>query len=158
MRNTISFDLDDTLIGCDGPVEPLGMLGKILKAERLRLGTRNLFRELRSQSFSVGIYTSSYRPHSQIKNTFRCHGLKLDRIVSGPENEVAIRGTRLSKRPSAFGFEVHVDDAPIGSESDYQSTVIVIEKNDPEWDKGVLMKLQSLTEQVPEFADADRVS
>jgi hypothetical protein len=111
----ISFDLDGTLIGCPGPVEPLGAIGRLLAPERLRWGTRRLFAELQKRGLAISIYTTSLRPHRQIRSTFRCHELNLSHVINGDDHAPIIKGTHRAKHPGAFGFHIHVDDAPIGN-------------------------------------------
>ncbi len=142
MTTSVSFDLDGTLIGCDGPVEPLGFIGRILGSERLRLGTRRLIRELHMRGFATSVYTTSLRSHYSIRNTFRSHGLCLDRIVNGDDHQQQTRDGSASKRPDRFGFTIHVDDAPIGLADTMQETrVIVVDKADLAWVDTILNQI-----------------
>ena len=57
----ISFDLDDTIISTKFSLEKESLWSKIIRAERIRLGTIALFKELRVQKHDIYIYTTSYR-------------------------------------------------------------------------------------------------
>lgn len=141
MTTSVSLDLDGTLIGCDGPVEPLGFVGRITGAERLRLGTRRLLEELGKRGFAVSIYTTSLRSRWCIRNTFRWHGLSLDRIVNGDDHQQHTRGGSAAKRPDRFGFAIHVDDAPIGLPDTMETRVIIVGQADPSWVETILNQI-----------------
>ena len=148
----ISFDLDDTLMGVSAPREPLGVVARLLGTERLRLGTRSLFRSLRAGGHAPCVYTTSLRPHWRIWLTFRLHGLRVDRIVNGDDHKKSLAASagRSSKIPDAFGFAVHVDDAPIAqSEDDIRAKVIIVSPDDDDWTRDILAEIERHTRQHP---------
>lgn len=130
---SISFDLDDTLIGNDWPVEPVGLMGRLFGVERLRQGTRRLFKNLNDKGYSVSIYTTSLRSRRCISKIFRCHGIRIDRIINGDNQEHLSHCGHASKRPDLFGFSIHVDDAPIGTCDTENFRVLLVKKTDRLW-------------------------
>jgi len=109
----ISFDIDDTLVCAGhGQKEPaLAWWLRWLYPERLRLGTKSLFDELRRDGHSVWIYTTSYRSCRYLKNWFRCHGIHIDGVVNQFQHEKVVGRQGPSKFPPAFNIDLHIDDA-----------------------------------------------
>ncbi|WP_228458085.1 hypothetical protein [Chryseobacterium schmidteae] len=76
----ISFDLDDTIISTvKFPLEKESFWSKIIGAERIRLGTIKLFKELRTQDHQIYVYTTSYRSKVKIKLMFLCYGIPVEK-------------------------------------------------------------------------------
>jgi FMN phosphatase YigB (HAD superfamily) len=74
----ISFDLDDTLI-CYQPgvpaEAPLALWPiRAWLSEPLRLGARELLRELVAQGHTVGVYTTSYRDPQKVRLWLMSYG------------------------------------------------------------------------------------
>lgn len=63
----IAFDLDDTLIAPSFPAEAVPLPARWLCRERLRQGTKELFRTLRGNGHELWVYTTSCRKESYIK-------------------------------------------------------------------------------------------
>jgi len=144
---TISFDLDDTLIpgAKTFETERQTVLQRLLGLEEIRLGTIELFRELRSRGHSINIYTTSFRSTSKIKLMFYLYGVPIDKVVNQKRHDDELKENRgrSSKFPPAFGFEVHVDDSPglrIEGEK-YNFKTIIIEENDKDWKRTVIESL-----------------
>lgn len=111
----IAFDLDDTLIPGEltFPVEPLGVLGSVVGAERLRAGVPAAMRRLRARRHALWVYTSSMRSPLDIRLTFLAHGVWLDGVVNQAQHDAVMRGRpeRHSKYPPAVGIDVLFDDS-----------------------------------------------
>ena len=80
----ISFDIDNTLIPYSNEfeVEALNIFAKLIGAEPLRKGTKELFRLLEKQGHELWIYTSSYRSIFHLKKTFNAQGLYPSRFIN----------------------------------------------------------------------------
>ena len=74
----VSFDLDQTLLTFTNefPTEPQNLFQKILRFEKLRLGTVSLMQQIQLQGHEVWIYTSSQRPKHYINELFLRHNIK----------------------------------------------------------------------------------
>lgn len=113
----ISFDLDGTLIPMGNDqfaTEKQGIFHKLMQVERMRLGTKAAFQQLKAQGHEVGIYTTSFRSKGHIRYWLRAYGLKADFIIN---EQVALprlqlRNINASKYPPAFGIDLHFDDQP----------------------------------------------
>lgn len=141
----ISFDLDDTLIcyGGDVPCEPrLPLWWRLIaRDEPLRLGTRRLAEELCRRGHELWIYTTSGRGERAVRYWLRLHGVRVAGVVNeyrhakcfGPHSWP-------SKRPHAFGIDLHVDDSGgVAMEGDrYGFNVVVVEPTDRHWVDRVL--------------------
>ena len=144
----ISFDIADTLV-CEGAVQnepPLPYWLRWLYPERLRLGTKDLFRRLRSDGHSVWIYTTSYRSSCYVKNWFLSYGLRIDGIVNQRRHEKMVGRQGPSKFLPAFSIGVHVDDSEgVALEGNSHGfRVIVVSPNDPNWTEKVLSELRAM--------------
>ncbi|MDR2221444.1 MAG: hypothetical protein LBE34_01770 [Flavobacteriaceae bacterium] len=142
----ISFDLDDTLIG-EGrfPLEKEPLISKIFGMERLRLGTINLFKELKRNGHSIYIYTTSYRSKSKIRRMFWSYGILLDKIINQQEHESTLgkRGKQVSKYPPSFEIDLHVDDS-LGVEKEgiqYNFDTLILSIDDTMWEDKVLKRV-----------------
>jgi len=84
----ISFDLDQTLIpiGNEFETEKRNLFQKLFRVERIRKGTINLFKELKSKGHKLSIYTTSYREPYKIRFSFLTYGLRLEQIVNEKKN------------------------------------------------------------------------
>jgi hypothetical protein len=94
----ISFDLDDTLIpgNYSFEMEPLTLMQRIFRTERLRFGTVQLMKELKSNGHKVCIYTTSYRSVFSIRWLFLLNGIQLDGIYNKTKHDSAIRSLGFS--------------------------------------------------------------
>lgn len=142
----IAFDLDNTLIQCghEFPLEELAhpLLARFVTHERLRAGTRALFRFCHEQGHETWIYTSSLRPAGQIRRTFSLHGIRLHGIVNQATHESRVRSPA-TKYPPAFGIDVLIDDSPgVAVEGDRHGfPVILIEPHMVSWVADIKSKL-----------------
>lgn len=112
----ISFDLDDTLIPGsynDFPTETRNLFQKLVNIERIREGTKELFKYLKENGNNVGVYTTSFRTRFKIKFQFLTYGIKLDFIINEKRNKSAQKraGITSSKYPPAFDIDLHIDDS-----------------------------------------------
>jgi hypothetical protein len=133
----ISFDIDDTLV-CDDsvPVEQFVPRWKRwFYPERLRLGTRDLLRELIARRHQVWIYTTSYRSPHYLRGWFGSIGVPLSGVVNQRRHERVIGRHGPSKNPSAFGITLHVDDSEGVAEEGrrYGFRVVVVNPHDGDW-------------------------
>ena len=149
----VSFDLDDTLF-----VSPENFktekelrfpLNKIYK-ERLRLGTKELFRRLQSDGIETWIYTTSFRTENYIRNLFKHYGIKIDAVVNGSRHMEEVQGNRKepmpSKYPSKYRISLHVDDdiSVLQNGRSYGFKVFLIGPQDDEWVEKVFAEAQKI--------------
>lgn len=141
----ISFDLDYTLICYGGDVRceprialPLRLL---LRDEPLRLGARHLARELRSQGHELWVYTTSSRRRLAVRCWLLAHGISVSRVINADEHDRRFgRGSSPTKRPHAFGIDLHIDDAPGVAVEGRQHgfSVCVVYRKDEAWVERIL--------------------
>lgn len=147
-RLRISFDIDDTL-ACQAhhsAVEHSRLPAFVHRwlGEPLRMGTRDLTRELRRQGCSVWVYTSSGRTPSYIRRWLLLHGIHVDGVVNSVRHNRALTAHGLSNSPSkfppAFDIDLHVDDSEgVQIEGyDHGFRVVVVRPDDDTWAKRVL--------------------
>ena len=144
---TISFDLDDTLIPGSKrfETEKQTIIHRSLRLERIRLGTVDLFKELRNKGHRIYIYTTSFRSTIKIRLTFYCYGIPVDAAINQKrlDRQLGENKTRTSKFPPAFNIDVHVDDSPglrIEGER-FNFKTIIIDEHDKKWGKTILKSL-----------------
>ncbi|MDM1395707.1 hypothetical protein [Myroides odoratimimus] len=147
----ISFDLDDTIISnVRFPLEVEPIWAKILGVERVRLGTIALFKELRNNGHKIYVYTTSYRSAFKIRLMFWSYGISIDCIINQQlhEKRLGSKSKSVSKLPSEFGIDIHVDDSlGVHREGDkYGFNTIIVDTDDVEWGKTVLAKVAVLAE------------
>jgi hypothetical protein len=141
----ISFDLDDTLICYHKAVARESRLPWPMRLlvgdEPLRLGSRQLLRELHERGHEVWIYTSSNRRARAVRWWLRAHGIRVARVINGVEHADHFgAGSLPTKRPHAFGIDLHVDDAPgVGLEAaQYGFRACIVEPEAGDWVERVL--------------------
>lgn len=146
----ISFDLDNTLIcyGDDVLCEPgLPWLARLfIPDEPLRRGARRLAKELRSRGHTLWIYTTSERNARAVRWWLRAHGIQVDRIINGLEHSRCFgRESSPSKRPHAFGIDLHVDDSPgVALEGEQHGfRVCLVERSAEDWVEQILKVVHS---------------
>lgn len=135
----ISFDLDDTLI-CYSAAECEPRLPwywrVLLRDEPLRRGAIELARELRRRGHEVWIYTTSNRSALRVRWWLLAHGIRVTRVINGIEHDRCFGvGTVPTKRPHAFGIDLHVDDSP-GVEVEARQhgfAVCIIDRQAADW-------------------------
>ncbi|RKN79841.1 HAD family hydrolase [Ulvibacterium marinum] len=146
----ISFDLDSTLIpnGKEFETEKLGGFARLFGIEEIRKGTAELITELQNQGNKVHIYTTSFRTKGKIRRILKYYGIKVDRIVNQEENQHVLKSRNInaSKYPTAFGFDIHIDDSKgIEMESErYNFRVIIVEPTDKNWIDKIKNELKTL--------------
>lgn len=110
----LAFDLDNTLIRNNYafPLEQprWSLLARLLGAEGLRQGIKELAASCRAQGWEVWVYTTSYRSVWHIRRLFWLHGIRLDGVVNQARHERAVT-VRSSKHPPTFGIDLLVDDS-----------------------------------------------
>ena len=141
----ISFDLDDTLIcyGDGAPCEPRlpWLLRLFVRGEPLRLGAARLSRQLHDRGHELWVYTTSDRTARAVRWWLRAHGIRVARVVNGTEHVRCFgQGSSPTKRPHAFGIDLHVDDSEgVAIEGDqYGFRVCVVEPSASDWAERVL--------------------
>lgn len=115
----ITFDLDDTLIcwQTEIPAEHviLPWHHKWFNIEPLRYGTVDLFNQLRSYGWQIGVYTTSHRKPKYIKKLFNLHGLTLDLVINQDKHEEIIKNLSVKRKPSKLPNRVnsmlHIDNS-----------------------------------------------
>ena len=142
----ISFDLDDTIISTTRfSLEKRPFFAKLIRAERIRLGTIELFKALRARKHKIYIYTTSYRSVLKIKLMFLSHGIPVDFVVNQQmhEKKVKNKGKNVSKLPPAFDINIHIDDST-GVEmegKEFGFKTIIISVSDTDWVNTILKKI-----------------
>jgi hypothetical protein len=144
-RLRISFDLDDTLI-CYGegvPCEPRlsWFLRMVVGDEPLRRGAVRVMTALRDRGHEVWIYTTSGRSGRSVRWWLRAHGVRVDGVVNEEVHARCFgRGSSPTKRPHAFGIDLHVDDSQgVAMEGErYGFRVCVVERSTEDWVERVL--------------------
>ena len=141
----IAFDLDNTLISSNFPPEECRWLRRMFLKERLRRGTKWLFRHLRSRGHRIWIYTTSCRSEKYISRLFHAYGLNLDGIVNLDRHN--LKTPPCSKYPPAFGIDLLIDDSP-GVEREGRThgfSVIIVSPDNPDWAEKLLDEIDHLT-------------
>jgi hypothetical protein len=143
----ISFDLDDTLIPGTKKfeTEKRTIIQRIFGIEKIRLGTIELFKELRNKGHRIYIYTTSFRSAAKIKLTFYSYGVPVDIVINQQRHDRQLKEdkTRTSKFPPAFNIDVHVDDSPglrIEGER-YNFKTIIVDEYDKNWGLTILKSI-----------------
>jgi hypothetical protein len=144
---TISFDLDDTLIPGTKrfETEKQTIIHRLFGLETIRLGTVELFKELRSKGHRIYIYTTSFRSTTKIKLTFYSYGIPVDTVINQQRHDRQLREnkTMMSKFPPAFNIDVHVDDSPglriEGQRFNFRT--IIVAEHDKNWGQEILKSL-----------------
>ena len=113
----VSFDLDDTLFVPEGKFETEKQPRfpwNLIYRERLRFGTVELMKWIRSQGIGLWIYTTSFRSQGYIRGLFKCYGIRLDQIVNGERHAKEVQAGRReampSKYPGKYKIDLHIDD------------------------------------------------
>ena len=143
----ISFDIDDTLV-CDDsvPVEQfVPRWVRWLYPERLRLGTRDLMRELIARRYQIWIYTTSYRSPRYLRGWFGSFSVPISGVVNQRRHDRVVGRRGPSKNPSTFGIKMHVDDSEGVAEEGrrYGFEVVVVVPEDPDWTVRVLRAIET---------------
>ena len=143
----ISFDLDDTLIPTTTKfkVEKQNIIQKIFKIEKLRIGSLDLFKDLKKRKIDVYIYTTSYRSKFRIKSMFISYGIKIKSIINQQEHNKFVK-IASSKYPPKFNIDIHVDDS-IGVQMEgekYNFKTIIVSKENEFWDKQIIKELDEI--------------
>ena len=140
----IAFDLDDTLIPGEHkfPLEPAprGLLAGLFCREPLRLGTVDLFTELRRQGHEIWIYTTSFRRPLAMKALFWYYGTSVGKVINEHMHQklVASLGPAYklcTKYPPAFGIDVLVDNSHLVllESKTYDYDVLHVLPDDDDW-------------------------
>ena len=140
----ISFDLDDTLIPTSTKfaVEKQNFIQKIFKIEKLRIGSLELFKELKKRKYDVYIYTTSYRSKLRIKTMFLSYGISIKSIINQQEHNKFVK-IACSKYPPKFNIDIHIDDS-IGVQMEgerYNFKTIIVSKENEFWNLQIVEEL-----------------
>jgi len=143
----ISFDLDDTLIPTSTKfaVEKQNILQKIFKIEKLRIGSLELFEEIKKRKYDVYIYTTSYRSKLRIKTMFLSYGISIKSIINQQEHNKFVK-IASSKYPPKFNIDIHIDDS-IGVQMEgekYNFKTIIVSKENEFWCKQIIKELDEI--------------
>lgn len=144
----ISFDIDNTLIPYSNEfeVEQISLLEKLIGAEPLRKGTRDLFKNLEEKGHEVWIYTTSYRSIFNLRKTFQSYGLKPSKYINETINRKFLnaKNCSASKNPKLFGIDLHIDDSQgVAKEAEqYGFNTIIVDPQDGNWAKKVMMEIE----------------
>jgi hypothetical protein len=144
----ISFDLDNTIIpnGNKFETEKRNRIAKFIGIEEIRKGTPELISKLQKKGHKVHIYTTSYRKKIHIRLTLNYYDIKVDKIVNQSENLKVLKKISVysSKYPTAFGFDIHIDDLKgVGIESEkFNFKAIIVHPSDINWVDKVLLEVE----------------
>jgi hypothetical protein len=147
----ISFDLDSTLIpnGKEFETEKRNIIAKLLGIEEIRKGTPELISELQKQGYKIHIYTTSFRKTLEIRLTLKYYGINVERTVNQTENENVLKARNInsSKYPTAFNFDIHIDDSKgVGIEAErYSFNAIIVDPTDTKWDEKIKKEIKTLS-------------
>ena len=141
---TISFDLDDTLIPGRKTfeTETRNVMQRLMGIGKIRKGSIELFKNLRSDGHSIYIYTTSLRSTVSVKITFLCYGIPVDKVINQQCHDEQLKGHKriCSKFPPAFGIDIHVDDSP-GVEIEgnkFKFKTVIVGESDLNWTEKVI--------------------
>lgn len=141
---TISFDLDDTLIPGTKTfeTETRNVMQRLTGIEKIRKGTIELFKNLRSDGHDIYIYTTSLRSTVSVKLTFLSYGIPVDKVINQQchDEQLKEHKRRCSKFPPAFGIDIHVDDSP-GVEIEgnkFKFKTVLVGESDLNWTEKVI--------------------
>ena len=135
----ISFDLDLTLIpsGNEFETENRSRIAAFFGVEKIRKDAGMLISELQKEGHIIHIYTTSFRGKRNIRRTLRYYGIKVCSIINETENRKILkeRNINASKYPTAFGFDLHIDDSKgVGMEADrLKFKAIIIDPKEENW-------------------------
>src|SRR5690348_12816475 len=92
----ISFDLDDTLIPATKTFETenQNVVQRLTGIERIRKGTIELFRELRSRGCHIYIYTTSFRSPIKVKLSFLSYAIPVDKVINQQSHDRELKENR----------------------------------------------------------------
>jgi hypothetical protein len=146
----ISFDIDDTLVcGPSVPVEQFVAWWRRWRyPEPLRVGTRDLMRELICRRCEVWIYTTSYRSPRYLRGWFRSLGIRLGGVVNQDRHERVVGRQGPSKYPPAFEIDLHIDDSEGVWEEGrlHHFPMVVVSPEDPAWVLRILEAVERKSE------------
>ncbi len=150
----VSFDLDDTLFVSPEKFkteEPLSFPFNKIYRERLRLGTKNLFRRLQEAGVETWIYTTSFRSERYIRGLFRHYGIKLGQVVNGSRHSAEVQSGKSepmpSKYPGRYRIDLHIDDdvSVYQNGRTYGFKVFIVGPQDDEWANKIIEKVESIS-------------
>ena len=152
----IAFDLDNTLIPGRTPFKteppPRGLLRRHLPVEPLRLGTVWLFLHLRQLGHETWIYTTSFRRPLAIRLSFWAYGAPVRGVVNQDAHlrrmaELRAQYMSCSKYPTAFGFDVLVDDSEgvLMEARKFGFKAVLVRPDDPCWLETVIAGLELIS-------------
>ena len=159
----VSFDLDDTLFIDENEIDAETGLKFPFKyfyrERRLRLGTIELMKKIINNGIELWIYTTSLRPRHYIKRYFKKYGIniRLKNIVNGQRHMDEVQnnseGISLSKYPSRYNIDLHIDDDISVKQNGemYGFKVFLLSGNNKNWTKELweeIMKIKGNKEKV----------
>ncbi len=157
----VSFDLDEVLFVSPmthktEPALPFP-LNKIFK-ERLRLGTPELIKLLRSSGYEVWVYTSSFRSEKYIRGLFLCYGVVFDGVVNGTRHLKEVQRNNRTilpqKLPSRYRISLHIDDESIVCSlgRQYGYNAYQLDADDDQWKEKILARVREI-ESIEHYAE-----
>lgn len=144
----ISFDIDNTLVPYSNEfeIEQISLLEKLIGAEPLRKGTKELFNYLEDRGHEVWIYTTSYRSIFNLRKTFQSYGLKPKRYINETINRKFLnsKNCKASKNPKLFGIDLHIDDSDgVAKEAQqYGFNTLIIAPTEVNWVTNIIEKVE----------------
>ena len=154
----VSFDLDDTLFvsAQDFKVEnELKFPWNKIYKERLRYGTKSLFKRLEEMGIEIWIYTTSFRSEKYIRKLLKHYGLKVTQVVNGQRHMREVQGDKKepmpSKYPGKYRIDLHVDDdiSVAQNGSVYGFKVHILGAQDDLWAEKIIEKVERIITKHP---------
>ncbi|SFB86853.1 hypothetical protein [Ruminococcus albus] len=149
----VSFDLDDTLFVSEKnfKVEPaLRFPLNLIYKERLRAGTIELMKYIRSAGIELWIYTTSFRSERYIRGMFRSYGIQLDEVVNGQRHADEVQKGHSegmpSKYPSKYRIDLHIDDDISVAQNGrtYGFKVFTVGAQDDDWANKIIAEIEKI--------------
>lgn len=144
----ISFDIDNTLVpySDEFQVEENKSILNLVSKEKLRIGTKSLFRKLEDDKHEIWIYTTSFRPIWKLKLLFSKYGIYPKGFINQNINLKALKraNSQSSKNPKLFGIELHIDDSKgVGIEGERIGfDTVIVDPTNENWTTKVLNEVK----------------
>ena len=149
----VSFDLDEVLFVSPQThkTEPaLKFPFSLFFRERLRLGTRDVIRELQRLGYEVWVYTSSFRSEQYIRRLFRLYGIRFDGIVNGTRHLKEVQRDNPTvlpqKLPNRYRISLHIDDEEVicSMGPQYGFKTYQLNAQDDDWKEKIIARAEQI--------------
>lgn len=150
----VSFDIDSTLVpyASEFEVEKCNSLLNLGSKEHLRVGSKQLLKELLRQKHEVWIYTTSFRPIWKLKILFGKYGIFPNGFINEKLNlkKQSRQDVKASKNPKLFNIDLHIDDSEgvklEGEKLGFET--LIISPDDHAWVNTVMVKISEMENKI----------